>query len=410
MKKKECRFCGAELNITFVNLGMHPLSNSFLTAPQTDEMLPFYPLHAYVCEKCFLVQLETFETAENIFSDYLYTSSHSESWLKHAEQYADKMTAFAGLNKNSQVIEIASNDGYLLQYFIQNNIPSLGIEPAANIAKIAVDKGVLTLVEFFGVECATRLAKKGTKADLMTANNVFAHVPNINDFTQGLKIALKHTGILTIEFPHLLQLIRGNQFDTIYHEHFSYLSLMTSEKILAHHGLTVFDVEELPTHGGSLRLYIRHSENSSRPVQARVSQVREREIEAGIDQLKIYDEFNKKVKKTKRELLSFLIAEKNKGKTIVAYGAAAKGNTLLTYCGIRTDFIDYVVDRSPLKQKRFLPGSQIPIEHPDKIAETQPDYVLILPWNIKNEIMEQMSHVRNWGGRFIVAIPEVSVL
>ena len=405
----ECRFCSNLLKHTFVDLGMSPLSNAYLKLDTINKAEKFYPLHTYVCDNCFLVQLEEFETPDHIFSDYAYFSSYSETWLRHAENYTELMIKRFGLNANSQVIEIASNDGYLLQYFQKQNIPVLGIEPAANVAKVAEEKGIPSLVKFFGVSTAQELVAQGIQADLLLGNNVLAHVPDLNDFVAGMKIVLKPDGILTMEFPHVLQLILQNQFDTIYHEHFSYFSFLTVEKVFATHGLTLFDVEELPTHGGSLRIYGQHNDGK-KPVSDRVSLLKSKEIDAGLEQLATYLGFGEQVKATKRHLLNFLIDIKNQGKSVVGYGAPAKGNTLLNYCGIRTDLLDYTVDRSPYKQDLFLPGTHIPIYHPDKIIETKPDYLLILPWNIKDEIIEQMSHIREWGGQFVVPIPQVEVI
>ena len=405
----ECRFCSNLLKHTFVDLGMSPLSNAYLKLDTINKAEKFYPLHTYVCDNCFLVQLEEFETPDHIFSDYAYFSSYSETWLRHAENYTELMIKRFGLNANSQVIEIASNDGYLLQYFQKQNIPVLGIEPAANVAKVAEEKGIPSLVKFFGVSTAQELVAQGKQADLLLGNNVLAHVPDLNDFVAGMKIVLKPDGILTMEFPHVLQLILQNQFDTIYHEHFSYFSFLTVEKVFATHGLTLFDVEELPTHGGSLRIYGQHNDGK-KPVSDRVSLLKSKEIDAGLEQRSTYLGFGEQVKATKRHLLNFLIDIKNQGKSVVGYGAPAKGNTLLNYCGIRTDLLDYTVDRSPYKQDLFLPGTHIPIYHPDKIIETKPDYLLILPWNIKDEIIEQMSHIREWGGQFVVPIPQVEVI
>lgn len=407
--RSECRFCSNLLSHTFVDLGMSPLSNAYLKLDTINKAEKFYPLHTYVCDNCFLVQLEEFETPDHIFSDYAYFSSYSETWLRHAENYTELMTQRFSLNANSQVIEIASNDGYLLQYFQKQNIPVLGIEPAANVAKVAEEKGIPSLVKFFGVSTAKELVAQGKQADLLLGNNVLAHVPNLNDFVAGMKIVLKPDGILTMEFPHVLQLILQNQFDTIYHEHFSYFSFLTVEKVFATHGLTLFDVEELPTHGGSLRIYGQHNDGK-KPISDRVSKLKTKEIDAGLEQRSTYLGFGEQVKATKRHLLSFLIDIKNQGKSVVGYGAPAKGNTLLNYCGIRTDLLDYTVDRSPYKQGLFLPGTHIPIYHPDKIIETKPDYLLILPWNIKDEIIEQMSHIREWGGKFVVPIPKVEVI
>ncbi|OZH52361.1 SAM-dependent methyltransferase [Hydrocoleum sp. CS-953] len=404
-----CLFCGTELRHTFVDLGMSPPCESYRKPEQHNEMEAFYPLHAYVCEECFLVQLQEYITPENIFSDYAYFSSYSDSWLQHAKNYVNLVTERFQLNDQSQVVEIASNDGYLLQYFVAKGIPTLGIEPAANIAKVAVEKGIPTVVKFFGVETAREQVEKGISADLLLGNNVLAHTPYLNDFVKGMKIILKPQGVITMEFPHLMRLMAENQFDTIYHEHFSYFSFITVEKVFATHGLTIFDVEELPTHGGSLRIYARHTENISQAVSEKVLELRAREEAAGFTNLETYFSFGEKVKETKRKLLDFLIKAKREGKSIVGYGAPGKGNTLLNYCGIRTDFLDYTVDRSPYKQGLFLPGTHIPIFHPDKIQETKPDYVLILPWNLQEEIMKQMTYIRDWGGQFVVPIPEVKV-
>jgi 2-polyprenyl-3-methyl-5-hydroxy-6-metoxy-1,4-benzoquinol methylase len=418
MGKAQCRFSGQPLRHTFVDLGMSPLANAYLNADRLNQSEKFYPLHAYVSEDTLLVQLEQFETPDNIFSDYAYFSSYSESWLKHAKAYTNLMVERFGFNQDSQVIEIASNDGYLLQYFVEKKIPVLGIEPAANIAKVAEEKGIPSVVKFFGVQTAKELVLQGKQADLLLGNNVLAHVPNLNDFIAGMKIILKPNGILTMEFPHVLQLIEHNQFDTIYHEHFSYFSFLTVEKIFAAHGLKLFDVEELPTHGGSLRIYAKHDDaefpaicdgDSHSQQEYRTYILKEKEVAAGLDKIETYITFGEKVKETKRKLLSFLLAAKAEGKTIVGYGAPAKGNTLLNYCGIGTDFIDYTVDLNPHKQGLYLPGTHIPILNPDKIKETKPDYVLILPWNLKEEIMEQMAFIGEWGGQFVVPIPEVKI-
>ena len=405
-----CRFCHSLLEDTFVNMGNSPLANSYLSEKQLNTVEKFYPLHTYVCPKCLLVQLEEFESPEQIFGDYAYFSSYSDTWLRHAQKYTDLMIDKFGFNSQSQVIEIASNDGYLLQYFQAKQIPVLGIEPAANVAKIAEKKGITTLVKFFSVETAKELGNQGNLGDLILGNNVLAHVPDLNDFVAGMKLVLKKKGIFTMEFPHLLQLINQNQFDTIYHEHFSYFSFLAVDKIFAAHGLTLFDVEELATHGGSLRIYGKHRENKDILFQSSVMQLKEKEIKAGLDKIETYLGFSEKVKQIKRNLLAFLIDAKERGKSIVGYGAPAKGNTLLNYCGIRTDFIDYTVDRSPYKQGLFLPGTHIPIYHPDKIRESKPDYVLILPWNLKDEIMQQIGYIREWGGKFVVSVPQVEVI
>jgi SAM-dependent methyltransferase len=404
-----CRFCGAPLSVSFADLGMTPLSNAYVPIERAKSMEPFYPLHAWACTQCWLVQLEVFESAENIFDDYAYFSSYSDSWLAHARRYVDQMRARFALGTSSHVIEVASNDGYLLQYFQKAGVPILGIEPSHTVAKAAIEKGIPTRIEFFGVAAARRLVQDSLQADLLLGNNVLAHVPDINDFVAGMKIALKPLGVITMEFPHLKKLVDECQFDTIYHEHFSYLSFSTVERIFARHALTLFDVEELPTHGGSLRIYARHQEDLTKPVESSVPALRAVESRAGFDDVELYSKFADRVKATKRNLLSFLIEAKREGKTIVGYGAAAKGNTLLNYCGVGTDMIDYTVDRNPHKQGRLLPGTRIPIHAPERIRETRPDYVLILPWNLREEIAEQMAWIRQWGGQFVVPIPEVRV-
>ena len=373
-------------------------------------MEPHYPLEVYVCDNCFLVQLDEFESPENIFSDYAYFSSYSDTWLKHAKNYVDKMVGLFNLNTQSSVIEIASNDGYLLQYFVEKGIPVLGIEPARNVAEAAIEKGIPTEIVFWDTKTAKRLASEGKYADLLLGNNVLAHVPNLNDFVEGLKILLNQQGVITMEFPHLMRLMEETQFDTIYHEHFSYFSFLTVEKVFNAHGLTIFHVEELSTHGGSLRIYACHKEDNTKNISRQVLKLREREIDSGYSNIDYYLAFDDKVKAVKRDLLKFLIQAKEEGKSVAGYGAPAKGNTLLNYCGIRTDFIEYTVDRNPYKQGRYLPGSHIPIQSPDMIKETKPDYVFILPWNIKDEIMEQMSYIREWGGKFVIPIPKVEIV
>ncbi|MGA8212721.1 MAG: class I SAM-dependent methyltransferase [Candidatus Sulfotelmatobacter sp.] len=410
MKLNACRFCSAPLRHTFVDLGMSPLCESYVSLEQLNAMEPFYPLHVFVCEKCFLVQLQQYVSAESIFSDYAYFSSYSDSWLRHASNYVDKMLERFSVGVDSYVVELASNDGYLLQYFVAKGIPVLGVEPAANVAEVAIKKGVPTLVKFFGVQTAREMVANGRKADLIVANNTLAQVPDVNDFVAGMKMLLAPDGIVTVEFPHLMRLIEENQFDTIYHEHFSYFSFLTAEKIFAAHGLSVFDVEELPTHGGSLRIYAGHLENISRSGTARVTELRSREVAAGFTRMEHYSCFGERVKETKRKLLEFLIQARREGKTVAGYGAPGKGNTLLNYCGIRTDFLEYTVDRNPYKQGKFLPGTHIPILHPDKIRETRPDWILILPWNLKDEIRQQLSYVREWGAKMVVPIPEVEAL
>lgn len=406
----QCRLCDQPLQRSFVDLGMSPLCESYIAGHQLNHMEPFYPLHAYVCEKCFLVQLGEYVTPDHIFSEYAYFSSYSDSWLRHASNYVDMITRRLNLSANSLVVELASNDGYLLQYFVQKSIPVLGIDPAANIAEVAVRKGVPTLVRFFGQATAREVVAQGKQADLLLGNNVLAHVPALNDFVGGMKILLKPGGVITMEFPHLLRLMEENQFDTIYHEHYSYFSFLAAEKTFARHSLTIFDVEEIPTHGGSLRIYARHAEDNSKPVGQKVFELRKRELDLGFERLETYTKFGEQVKETKRKLLEFLISARRQGKTVAGYGAPGKGNTLLNYCGIRTDFLDYTVDRNPYKQGKFLPGTHIPIYAPERIAQTKPDYVLILPWNLKDEIIKQLAYIREWGGRFVVPIPQAEVI
>ena len=409
MKFRNCRFCNALLTQTFVDLGKSPLANSFLSPNALNDLESFYPLHTFVCNECLLVQLEEFESPEHIFTDYAYFSSYSETWLRHAEDYVNMMISRFGFDQNSQIVEVASNDGYLLQYFKKRGISVLGVEPAANVAKVAEERGIPTVIKFFGVETAKKLALAGKQADLLLGNNVLAHVPNLNDFVAGMKILLKPHGIITMEFPHLLQLIRQNQFDTIYHEHFSYFSLITAQKIFSSHGLVIFDVEELPTHGGSLRIYAKHTENNMFPINQSVNILVQKEEQFGLANISTYTNFQDQINRVKQDIRDFFITAKNAGKKIVCYGAPAKGNTLLNYCGIGSDFVDYIVDRSPHKQGLYLPGTHIPIKSPEKIRENKPDYLLILAWNLKDEIMMQMDYIRNWGGKFVVLIPEVKV-
>lgn len=405
-----CRFCSTGLRTTFVDLGMSPLCQTHIESHELNSMERFYPLHAWVCESCYLVQLEEYVSSEQIFSDYAYFSSYSESWVDHARCYTELVKQRFGLGAKSLVMEIASNDGYLLQHFVKNGIPCRGIEPAANVARVAVEKGIPTTVRFFGLQTARDVSAEHGKPDLLLGNNVLAHVPDINDFVSGMKALLAERGVITMEFPHLLRLMDENQFDTIYHEHFSYLSFCAVEKIFAHHGLRLFDVEQIPTHGGSLRIYGCHSDDSSRSNSAAVNALRDEELERGLLKVQTYQGFEEKVKETKRKLLRFLIEARESGKTVVGYGAPGKGNTLLNYCGIRTDFLDYTVDLSPHKQGRYTPGTHIPILAPEKIRETRPDFVLILPWNLKAEITSKHAYIREWGGRFVVPIPEVAVL
>lgn len=404
-----CRFCGGFL-AGFVDLGMSPLCESYIARDQLNSMEAFYPLAAYVCRDCLLVQLQEYVAPEHIFAEYAYFSAFSDAWLDHARRYVEAMTVRLGLGPASRVIELGSNDGYLLQYFVERGVPVLGIDPAANIARAAEARGVPTLVKFFGVETARELAEKDIQADLVLGNNVLAQVANLNSFVEGIRLILKPHGVCTIECPHLLATIAGNQFDQIYHEHFSYFSALTSEKIFAAHGMRIFDVEELWTHGGSLRVYACHAGDATHPTLPQVAELARREREAGLHQLETYANFAEQVHATKRKLLSFLIEVKSCGKAIAGYGAPGKGNTLLNYCSIRSDFLDYTVDRNPYKQGKYLPGTHIPIFPPEKIAETKPDYVLILPWNLKEEIMAQLAYIRSWGASFVVPIPEVSVI
>jgi 2-polyprenyl-3-methyl-5-hydroxy-6-metoxy-1,4-benzoquinol methylase len=404
-----CRFCAAELRETFVDLGMSPLCQTHITDAQLSAMEPYYPLHAFVCETCFLVQLGEFVAPDAIFSEYAYFSSYSDSWLAHAKTYVEDVTERLGLGEASQVVEIASNDGYLLQYFVEKKIPVLGVEPAENVAQVATDKGIPTTVRFFGRETANALVSEGKQADLLLGNNVLAHVPDLNDFVAGMQILLKPDGVITVEFPHLIRLIEENQFDTIYHEHFSYFSFSAVERVFAAHGLTLFDVEELPTHGGSLRIYGRHEADTSKAVQETVGRLKSQEMDWGVFSLAPYRRFNDQVMATKRRILEFLVDAKDRGKSVVGYGAPGKGNTLLNYCGIRTDFLDYTVDRNPYKQGKYTPGTHIPILDPETIKETKPDYIFILPWNLRREIIRQNQFVKEWGGKFVTPIPEIQV-
>jgi hypothetical protein len=407
--RARCRHCRAPLHHTFVDLGMSPLCESYLSADQLNGMEPFYPLHVFVCDQCFLVQLQEYVNREAIFTEYAYFSSYAESWLAHARAYTDQMIERWNLGAKHQVIEIASNDGYLLQFFVARGVPALGVEPAANVAAVAVGKGVPTRVAFFGRETARQLVAEGRHADLLVGNNVLAQVPDLDDFVGGMKIVLAPGGVITMEFPHLLRLIEGNQFDTIYHEHFSYFSLMSAISIFEAAGLVLFDVEELSTHGGSIRIYGRHREDAAKAITPRLTEMLAREKDMGFGQIERYSTFRRQVEETKWNLLDFLITARREGRSVVGYGAPGKGNTLLNYCGIRTDFLEYTVDRNPYKHGKFTPGTHIPIYSPEKISETKPDYVLILPWNFKDEIIGQMEHIRSWGGRFVVPIPAVKV-
>lgn len=404
-----CRFCNEPLTNIFVDLGISPLSNAFLKKEMLDDLEKKYPLCAYVCDNCFLVQLPEFEKPENIFEDYAYFSSYSSTWLQHAKDYVEMIIPRLSLNENSIVIEIASNDGYLLQNFIEKNIPVLGIEPAQNIAKAAMEKNIPTLTKFFNSQLAKDLVKKGKKADLIIGNNVLAHIPCLNDFIIGLKILLKLNGVITLEFPHLLQLMQNNQFDTIYHEHFSYFSLTTLKKIFLTHEFVIFNVEEIRTHGGSLRIYVKDMNNNKFLVDSSVERIIKKEIEYGLTDISTYINFGEKIKRVKKIIKEFFDLAKEENKNIVCYGAAAKGNTLLNYCEIGKEFIDYVVDRNTHKQGLYLPGTHIPVKDPKEILNTKPDYLIILPWNLKDEIMNQMNSIKQWGGKFVTLIPDVEI-
>jgi SAM-dependent methyltransferase len=403
-----CRFCAAPVTQVVCDLGMSPLCESFLTAEQCNQMEPFYPLRADVCERCWLVQLESYVNPEAVFTEYAYFSSYSDSWVRHAERYAKSAADRLGLGPASLVVELASNDGYLLQHFVALGVPVLGIEPAVNVAAAAEQRGVPTLTRFFGVELARELAAEGRQADLIAANNVLAQVPDLNDFVAGIRLLLAPGGVVTVEFPHLARLIDGNQFDTIYHEHFSYFSFGTAQQIFARHKITLFDVEELASHGGSLRIWGRHEDADGPPPSERVEALLAREVAAGLRTPQAYQGFGERTAETKRRLLEFLIAAKREGASVAGYGAPGKGNTLLNYCGIRTDLLDYTVDRNPYKHGRFTPGTHIPIYPPSRLADTRPDYILILPWNLKDEIMTQLTDL-DWDPRFVVPIPEVAV-
>ena len=409
MQTPKCRFCETNLKHTFADLGVSPLANSYLNEAQLHSMEPFYPLHAYVCDACFLVQLKEYESPQQIFGEYAYFSSYSDTWLDHAKNYTEQAIDALQLNADSLVVEAGSNDGYLLQFFLEKGIPVLGVEPAENVAKVAQKKGIPTVVDFFGSRVASELVADGKAADLINATNVLSQVPDLHDFADGIRTLLKPSGVATIEFPHLLRLMEECQFDTIYHEHFSYFSSYTVSRIFAEHGLSLFDVEELPTFGGSLRIYLHRSEDASRAVSSRVSDLLAREGSEGVSRVDTYLRFNEKVMRKKREILTFLLKAKDENKTVAGYGAPAKANTLMNYCGIRTDLIDFTVDRSPHKQGLFLPGTHIPIYSPDEIERRKPDLLVIFPWNIKEEIMEQMSAIRTWGGKFVVFIPDTRV-
>jgi len=405
-----CRFCKNELKDVFIDLFNSPASNSFLSKEELNEPETFYPLKVYTCSNCFLVQVDEYKKSDAIFdSNYVYFSSYSTSWLAHAKKYTEQMIERFKFNETSLVVEIASNDGYLLQYFKEKNVPVLGIEPTANTAKVSSEKGIENVVDFFGVRLATKLADENRKADLLLGNNVLAHVPDIIDFVGGMKIILKDTGVITMEFPHLMQLVDNNQFDTIYHEHFSYLSFYTVKQIFESQGLQMFDVEEIPTHGGSIRIYAKHQDDITKTVSENVAALLKKETDKGLASLAYYDNFQQKALKAKLDLTDFLIQQKRNGKSVAAYGAAAKGNTMLNYCGIKSDLVDFVVDANPHKQNKFLPASHIPVVNEQFLKDARPDFVLILPWNLKEEIGEQLSYVKEWGGKLVVAIPGIDI-
>jgi SAM-dependent methyltransferase len=405
-----CRHCKEELTHVFCDLQTCPPSNAMVKPEMVNYPETYFPLKVFVCDKCWLVQVDELEKADAIFNaEYTYFSSYSTSWLQHAKEYVNYMTERFDFNTNSLVVEVASNDGYLLQYFKEKNIPVLGVEPTANTAKVAIDKGIDNIVDFFGSNLAE--AKLNGKADLILGNNVLAHVPDINDFVKGVKIALKPNGVNTFEFPHLLQLVEHNQFDTIYHEHFSYLSLSNLVSVFEKQGLEIFDVQELKTHGGSLRIFAKHKEDSSKQVENTVHAMLEKESKAGVTTLAYYQNFQQKVEKIKYDFIEFLIQQKRNGKKVIGYGAAAKGNTLLNYCGIKgNDLIEFVVDASPYKQNKLLPGSRIPVFSKEKIEAYKPDFVIIFPWNLKEEVMGQLSYIKDWGGKFVIAIPSLQII
>jgi hypothetical protein len=406
-----CRFCKTLLKDVFIDLGNSPASNSFLTAAELNEPEVFFPLKVFTCPACFLVQVDEYKKSDAIFnSEYVYFSSYSKSWLEHAAAYTDRMVARFGLNESSQVIEIASNDGYLLQYFKQKNIPVLGIEPTANTAKVAAEKGIESIIDFFGVPLAKQLADKGCKADLLLGNNVLAHVPDIVDFVAGMKILLKAAGIITMEFPHLMQLVDNNQFDTVYHEHFSYLSFHTVQQVFASQGLELFDVDEIPTHGGSLRIYARHAEDKSKLISEKVGLLLTKEKSKGLTSLEYYSGFQQKALKVKLDFVDFLVQQSRAGKMVAAYGAAAKGNTLINFCGVKNDLVQFVVDANPNKQHKFLPASHIPVVNEKYLKDAQPAYVIILPWNLKSEIIAQLAYIKDWGGKFVIPIPSLEII
>lgn len=405
-----CRFCGSTVTSSLVDLGMSPLCEEYVTADKYNHVEHFFPLHALVCDKCFLVQVDDYVTPDEIYSEYAYFSSYSDSWIEHGRRYTEAICETAKISKDSFVMELASNDGYLLQHFVSKGIPVLGIEPAANVAKAAEARGIPTVNKFFGVQTAKQLVQQHPKPDLLIGNNVLAHVPDLNDFVAGMKILLNSDGRITMEFPHLVKLMEQNQYDTIYHEHFSYFSLSTVEKVFSHHGLQLFDVEEIPTHGGSIRIHVRHDDDNSGRVSDAVSRLLDQENAFGINDIETYRNFGRQVEESKRDLLEFLIKAKRDGKVAAGYGAPGKGNTLLNYCGIRRDFLEYTVDRNEYKHGCYTPGTRIPIFPTEKIRETKPDFLLVLPWNLIDEIVEQTSYIREWGGKWVVPIPSVAVI
>ena len=410
MTENKCRFCNRILQISFVDLGFSPLSNAMIKKENLNKNEKKFPLHVFVCKQCLLVQLQEFEKPKEIFSDYVYFSSYSKTWLEHAEKYVDMMISRMKLTEKNQVIEIASNDGYLLQFFKEKNIPVLGIEPAINVAKVAQEKNIPTITKFFGTKTAKTLLKEGKLADLLLGNNVLAHVPDLNDFVKGMKIILNKKGVITMEFPHLLQLISNNQFDTIYHEHFSYFSFLTVQKIFEYHGLVIYDVEELLTHGGSLRIFAKHNDDGSKSISNNIEIMKRKEKEFGLDKISTYTNFQRNINRVKINIQDFFIKCSKDGKKVVGYGAPAKGNTLLNYCKINKHQMDFTVDLSKYKQGLFLPGTHIPVYSPKMIKETKPDYVFILPWNLKEEIMSQLEFIRKWNAKFVIPIPEVEIL
>jgi hypothetical protein len=406
----QCRFCKTELKHVFIDLVNSPASNSFLNSEQLSEPETFYPLKVFTCHNCFLVQIDEYKKSDTIFNnEYVYFSSYSTSWLQHAREYTELMVQRFGYNKESQIIEVASNDGYLLQYFKEKNIPVLGIEPTANTAEIAINKGIDCIIDFFGIQLARELSAKNLRADLLLGNNVLAHVPDIVDFVSGMQIILKDEGVVTMEFPHLMQLINNNQFDTIYHEHFSYFSFSTVKRIFESQGLELFDVDEILTHGGSLRIYAKHVRDNSKSISSNVQVLLTKEEENGLKELSYYNNFQQKALAVKLNLIDFLVAQKRENKKVAAYGAAAKGNTLLNYCGIKNDLIEFVVDANPHKQNKFLPASHLPVVTEERLKELRPDYIIIFPWNLKEEIMNQLAYIKEWGGRFVIPIPKLQI-